>query len=132
MLIEGTDLELVGFRVPSYTGTKLRKYWEDMVATMRLCRDRRIVFIGDFNLDPESGKHGARLLRQLCAIGWSLPRCEGEWSYARADGYRSRIDHAIAAPAVRIRSARYATEYLEDSSPASGTPDHAPLVVEIE
>jgi hypothetical protein len=53
--LPGLDLEVVGFRAPMYlTADDRSGYWRQVETIVRSARDRRVIFLGDFNTDPHS------------------------------------------------------------------------------
>jgi len=131
-----SNLELVGIRAPAYAGTELRSYWEALMALIRSCASRRIVFIGDFNTDPDSlSRPTARHLRALRDEGWSVPSPAGDWSFMSKKSVGTRIDHVVASAPIRVLSAAYvantARHVLASASKGSGISDHAPIVVSL-
>jgi len=108
------EIELIGIRAPSYkTGSTKRSYWGQVDGILRGVHDRALVVAGDFNEDPFKGVsesftsrrfHGSETLR--------VEKPEGPWSYMNPhkDTSRSRIDHVLHTPRVRIRDARYIYE----------------------
>ncbi len=126
------DLEVVALRAPAYERrSDLRAYWEGLYATVDSVRDRRIVFVGDLNADPDRNSHlGASYLRRLEAAGWRVPRPTGDWScWTKADR-RSRIDHLLASCSVPALDASYAHHVLVGNV-TGAVSDHAALVVEV-
>lgn len=131
-----SNLELVGIRAPAYAGTELRSYWEALMELIRSCTSRRIVFIGDFNTDPDSLlRPTARYLRALRDEGWSVPSPAGDWSFISKKSVGTRIDHVIASAPIRVLSAQYvastARHVLASASKGAGISDHAPIVVRL-
>jgi hypothetical protein len=127
--IDALGLELVGLRVPAYTGRELQTYWKGFVQIAHETIGRRICFIGDFNADPDRKIHSAaRQLSGLRNAGWKIPRPEGEWSFKSG----TRIDHVLASPGFPALAANYVVEL--DGLPLAGETrdaisDHAALVV---
>lgn len=123
--------ELVGLRAPMYNGEKLVLYWEQLVSLIRSCGQRKVVWIGDLNADPESPRLPGKCLASLQADGWAIPRADGPWSFYRG----SRIDHVVIPPSVAFRSAHYVTEARGQvlvGAPGSGfISDHAALLVDL-
>lgn len=126
------DLEVVGLRAPAYeVRADLRKYWESLHPIIEATRDRRIVYLGDMNADPDRNSYiGTRYLRNLEASGWRIPRPTGDWSCWTKAGRRSRIDHLVGSPTVPALTAIYATHGPAGQIPGAVS-DHAALVVEI-
>ena len=51
--LPGLKLEVVGFRAPMYLAADDRTgYWNQVEGIARTARDRRVIFLGDFNCDP--------------------------------------------------------------------------------
>ena len=123
------SLELVGIRVPSYSGTELTAYWQQLDRLIRDSKSRRIAFIGDFNADPDSRHVGSRYLREMMKDGWEIPKAKGEWSFVRG----SRIDHVVASPSSMVSSAEYVSTLgelvLASDDRQTRVSDHAALVV---
>jgi len=103
-------LEIVGFRAPLYLDADDRLgYWQQVEAIARSGRDRQVVFLGDFNLDPTTDTRPcAEAFPRLEREGFTLARPKGDWSChsGNANG-GTRIDHALATPGLRITEARY-------------------------
>lgn len=126
------SVQLVGLRVPIYKGRVRTRYWSDLASIIRSAGDRPIIFVGDLNANPdiESPHPGHRTLRTLESDGWQVPRAEGQYSYRTG----ARLDHAVAARALTVRSARYVIEH-EGQVLCGGkgaVSDHAPLLLEIQ
>ena len=130
------DLEFVGLRAPAYSSEDLRVYWDGLMEIMRGCAKRRIVFMGDFNADPDqqrrsTGKH----LRSLREEGWHIPSPAGEWSYISTRAAGTRIDHIVTSQHLRVERAEYVSkiESLELASPnkMARVSDQAPLVAQL-
>jgi endonuclease/exonuclease/phosphatase (EEP) superfamily protein YafD len=134
--MEDQPLEIVGLRVPFCRRLSPRKYWESLHEIVASVRDRRILFVGDLNADPERQRgFGSRCLRELEGSGWHVPRPKGEWSFEGRTLLRSRIDHAVLSPALgRAAEARYEAD-LNGVRIAGkckdAASDHAALVVEL-
>jgi len=129
------DFELVAMRVPWYEKAKEKgDYWEQFHRLGMDAIGRKILFIGDLNVDPGSKCAGTRWLNRMVDDGWHLPSPEGPWSYISRTGMNSRIDHALASPHLRIAGARYVSEIggVKLAGPdASAISDHAALVVDL-
>lgn len=131
--IPAVELEVVGVRAPAYTSTAvLRDYWQALATTVRSTRDRPILFVGDFNADPDvPNRVGGQHLAALRADGWQIPVAEGRWSFKSG----SRIDHTIASPSVTVSASRYVTQIEEilfaSQDSESAISDHAALVFEV-
>ena len=128
-----SGLELVGIRVPAYQSKQLRcSYWERLVALIGTPPGNPVIYIGDLNADKDSKHEGSAYLSELLARGWNIPTPDGSWSHTSG----SRIDHVIASPSLKIRSASYLTELdgLELASKPVGeaVSDHAALVVDLQ
>jgi hypothetical protein len=130
--VPALDMDVVGLRVPSYTGTLLKKYWHDLGALVSGMAGHRIVFAGDLNADPASDAYiGGPYLAGLDAAQWQVPVAEGEMSFRSG----SRIDHAIVATALPVMSATYVVELgdlLLCGLGERAISDHAPLSVELD
>ena len=86
-------LDIVGLRVPTYAGKEMKDYWARLVEVINSSIDRRIIFVGDFNCDPERPKTlGGKALTGLLENGWQIPAPIGEWSYISFDGQRRSRD----------------------------------------
>ena len=132
-------LEVVGLRAPTYLAADDRvSYWQQVEAIARAGRDRRAIYLGDFNLDPGTDTRPyAKALTRLTADGFTLAQPKGDWSYHSGNGNNgTRIDHALTTPGVRVTDARYlykAGRHLL-AGPANGSAplsDHALLSVRI-
>lgn len=132
-------LDIVGVRCPAYKRRKdLSLYWSELQTIMSAAAERRAVFIGDFNGDPDrpktpAGRHLAGLRRK----GWAVPSPAGEWSYISHDARRrSRLDFVAATPSTKILTASYIHEVLGIvlAGPAESKPisDHAALLTSID
>ena len=132
-------LEIVGFRAPAYVNNDDRTgYWQQVEGIARSARERRVVFLGDFNLDPHSDTRPfAQVFPRLTIEGFALANPRGDWSYHAGNGSGTRIDHALASPAVPIQDARYLhkTGRHTLAGPANGhgpaLSDHAVLSIRI-
>lgn len=130
---ETLNLEIVGVRVPAYeTSPKLRDYWQKLVEIIQSTKERRIIYLGDLNADPDGNHHqGSRYLADLRAEGWNIPSPLGPWSYISG----TRIDHAVASPIMALADAEYVSQ-IEDIELASRNKetrisDHAALVLQL-
>jgi endonuclease/exonuclease/phosphatase family metal-dependent hydrolase len=132
-------LEIVGFRAPMYLAADDRLgYWQQVEAIARSGRDRRVIYLGDFNLDPTTDTRPcAEVFPRLETDGFTLARPTGDWSYHSGNGDGgTRIDHALAAPGLRVTDARYvykAGRHLL-AGPANGSAplsDHALLSIRL-
>jgi exonuclease III len=130
------DLELVGMRVPAYKQAGQKDaYWHEFSQIAATVIKRRIIFMGDFNVDPARRYIGARQLNQLVEAGWHLPSPEGPWSFISPRGASSRIDHALVSPSLGIVAARYVAEIGDmklAGTDETAFSDHAALVVDIQ
>jgi endonuclease/exonuclease/phosphatase family metal-dependent hydrolase len=91
-------LEVVGFRAPMYlTADDRTGYWTQVESIARGARDRRIIFLGDFNCDPHSDtRASAAVFPRLKGHGFTLAEPRGDWSYHSGNGNGgTRIDHAL-------------------------------------
>jgi exonuclease III len=134
--IPAFGVQLVGVRVPSYTGKALHDYWIKFVHIVQSCAGRPIVFMGDLNTDPEQPRRvTAKYLLQLESQGWSIPRPEGSWSFISKTGISTRIDHAVVAGALPVTGARYVATagsvWLAAPNRLDAVSDHAPLVLDL-
>ena len=126
-------LEIVGVRVPAYeSNLVLHDYWQKLATVIRSAKERNIVFVGDFNSDPDARRHqGARYLVALRSEGWHIPTPSGPWSYVSG----TRIDHAVASPTVTVSHAEYVAQLgdieLASKSKATRISDHAALVLQV-
>jgi endonuclease/exonuclease/phosphatase family metal-dependent hydrolase len=102
-------LEIVGFRAPVYLYNDDRVgYWQQVESIVRSARERPVVFLGDFNLDPHADTRPfAQVFPRLTRDGFTLANPKGDWSCQTGNGGSTRIDHALATPAVPIQDARY-------------------------
>ena len=136
VLLPRQRIEVVGLRAPAYTGEDLCLYWTNLMALIRNCKARSILFVGDFNTDPDQRRRtAAKHLRALRAEGWSLPSPAGAWSYISPKGNGTRIDHVLASPALQLNRAEYVsaigTMVLASPRKAERVSDHTPLVVQV-
>jgi Endonuclease/Exonuclease/phosphatase family len=126
------QLEVVGIRAPAYTkGAVLRDYWANLARLIRSTVSRRIIFVGDFNADPDVPSNpGAATLAALQAEGWHLSSPSGAWSFVSG----TRIDHALSSPAAFPVRGAYVSRLegidLASLDKATRISDHAALVVE--
>jgi exonuclease III len=126
------SVEVVGIRAPAYERTvDLRDYWSALLALMIAAEERSILFVGDFNADPDGIGHvGSKALASLRERGWQVPSPAGTHSYRSG----SRIDHVAASPSVGLLSAEYINEIggiKLCGSAAEAISDHAPIVVDL-
>jgi len=137
--LPGLKLEVVGFRAPMYLAADDRAgYWNQVEGIARAARDRRVIFLGDFNCDPFTDTRPCtQIFPRLQADGFRLPEPKGDWSYHSGNGHGgSRIDHALATPAVQFTDARYVYKTGRHllAGQANGTSplsDHALLSIRI-
>ncbi|WP_082536078.1 endonuclease/exonuclease/phosphatase family protein [Methylibium sp. Root1272] len=133
VMLPHVGMEIVGVRAPAYkTSGELRIYWQGLIEIVRSSKQRRILFVGDLNADPDRGRSvGALALTGLRSDGWTVPSPSGPWSHVSG----SRIDHAIAAPSLSVESAEYVTEIgsvsIASKNKESAISDHAALVVQV-
>jgi hypothetical protein len=133
-------IEVVGLRAPVYLAAGERAgYWGQVERIARGARDRRVIFIGDFATDPHADTRPcAQVFQHLKAEGFQLPNPAGEWSCHAGNGQGgSRVDHAIASPALRISDAKYlykaGRHNLAGPANGHGEPlsDHAVLSIKV-
>jgi len=96
--LPGLKLEVFDFRAPTYLAADDRTgYWNQVEGT---ARDRRVIFLGDFNCDPfTDARPCTQVFPRLHADGFRLPEPKGDWSYHPGNGHSgSRIDHTLAGP----------------------------------
>jgi exonuclease III len=126
------NLEIVGVRVPAYeTNPILHDYWQKLVDIIRSTKERRIIFLGDLNADPDANHHqGSRYLAALRSEGWNIPAPSGQWSYISG----TRIDHAVASPKITLADAKYVAQLgdieLASRNKETRISDHAALVLQ--
>lgn len=132
------DIEIVGLRAPMYKKRQeLKSYWSELLSIIRPTISRNIIFIGDFNCNPDiSNTPGAEAINLLREDGWRVPPPYGDWSYISYNGQkRSRLDHALCSPGVGDISGTYISKldsYII-AGPTEQNPisDHAILISEI-
>jgi len=134
--LAGPLLDIFGMRVPCYKlAIQRRSYWDWFETAVQPLFPRPAVIIGDINCDPRSlTGHGPKHLKRLATAGWHLPEPTGDASYISYKGKHSRLDHALATPAVNVRSASYidsANGFFFMGSGRGFLSDHAPLVLDI-
>ena len=103
-------LEVIGFRAPMYLAADDRAgYWQQVEGIARAARDRRVILVGDFQLDPHTDTRPcAQVFPRLKADGFKLPQPKGDWSCHAGNGSGgTRIDHALASPSLDVAEARY-------------------------
>ena len=137
--LDDSDIELIGVRAPSYTGAVKSAYWGEVDGILRNAGDRALVVAGDLNEDPFKGVSESFNSRKFRgSASFSAARPEGRWSYMNPnkEASRSRIDHVLHTPRVRISDARYVDEIagIRLAGPASSSPlsDHAALTFAAE
>jgi exonuclease III len=132
-------LEIVGFRAPVYLNNDDRLgYWQQVEGIARSARGRRVVFLGDFNLDPHADtRPGTQVFPRLTSEGFTLTNPRGDWSY-QTGSTGTRIDHALATPDLRLADACYVYRIGRHTlaGPAKGRgpalSDHAVLSIRVE
>jgi endonuclease/exonuclease/phosphatase family metal-dependent hydrolase len=138
--LPGLGIEVVGLRAPVYlTAADRSGYWSQVEQIARMGKDRRVIFIGDFNTDPHTDTRPcARSLQRLTAEGFGLPQPLGEWSYHSGNGQPgARVDHVMTSPALAVQEARYVYKAgrhvlaAPASGRAAGLSDHAALSVRL-
>jgi exonuclease III len=135
-------LEVVGFRAPMYLDADDRAgYWRQVEDIARAARDRPVIFLGDFRCDPHTQlRLGDALFPRLTADGYTLAQPKGDWSYHAGKDAQAgtRVDHALASPALRLTDARYLYKAGRHSlaGPANGhgdaLSDHALLSIRLQ
>jgi hypothetical protein len=132
------NLDVLGVRIPD-SKTRRKQFrgaawaWiESAAAELVNCSS---VIIGDFNTDPSypASNFGDRIGR-LVRNGWTHAAATGPGSWWTRQGLPKRIDHAFAAPGIRVGLAEYITSvngYCLAGQPGSLS-DHAALVVDVE
>lgn len=126
-----SGLTVVGMRAPAYAKhSGAQAYWNAIGQILRSSSRRRLVLVGDFNVDPQ-GAQAFPIFAQLTAHGWLLPRPTGAWSFVSG----SKIDHVLASPTVWIGRCEYVCEaggiVLACADPRARVSDHAALVAEL-
>lgn len=134
------DLELIGIRAPAYkTGTEKSRYWGEVDGILHGVHDRALIAAGDFNEDPFKGVSDSFTSRRF--HGSASLRVEkpiGPWRYMNPhkETSRSRIDHVLHTPRVRVTDARYLYEIngiqLAGPGPSPSLSDHAALTFAAE
>lgn len=134
IIFPDSGLEVVGIRVPAYEKKSvLDDYWTKLLALICATKHRRIVFLGDFNADPDTPKSfaGAKLAG-LRSHGWQVPAPSGSWSFVSG----SRIDHVVAGPGISGLQAAYVSELdnvaLASRDTLNRVSDHAALMVDFD
>jgi len=131
LFVPAIDIELVGLRVPAYESRRyLRAYWTRLVGVIATARERKIIFVGDFNADPDAAYHvGAKQFADLRNVGWQLPVPAGDRSYKSG----TRIDHVVASsrlPPVRATYVDTVEGINLCGAAKNAVSDHAPIIVE--
>jgi endonuclease/exonuclease/phosphatase family metal-dependent hydrolase len=126
------NMELIGLRVPS---PNLIKYWSSLRDTLLGVGDRRMIVMGDLNVERERESHKSRnkCLMALEAQDWNIPRAGGsEYSCYRKGHKPSRIDHVLLR-GVEQTSVEYVKERVVKSRRfqfiGDSLSDHTPLEV---
>ena len=80
ILMPAVELNIVGLRCPAYKLRRdLKTYWEELRPIIDMAAAKPIVFVGDFNGDPDGKKSSAGTqLAELRSSGWRVPAPEGE------------------------------------------------------
>ena len=132
--LHDSEIELVGLRAPDYKGAVKSSYWGEVDDILNNIGDRAVVVAGDLNEDPFKGVSESFKSRRFHGLqAFCAARPEGRWSYMNPhkDTSRSRIDHVLHTPRMRINEARYVDEIagFRLAGPASSAPlsDHAAL-----
>ena len=132
--LRDSEIELVGMRAPSYKGAEKSSYWGEVDGILKGVGDRALVVAGDLNEDPFKGVSESFTSRKFRGSEmFSAARPEGRWSFMdpNKETSRSRIDHVLHTPRIRIIDARYVDEVagFRLAGPASWAPlsDHAAL-----
>ncbi len=134
VVIEGTPIELVGVRMPSYRGAKKLAYRQQLATIIEPASDRVIALAGDINDNPfkRAGTPAASSLPYDLAESFTVTNPVGEWSFMRPNGKgTSRVDHVLHSRSAQLEDVRYVTEVgghhlagLAENNPIS---DHAAL-----
>lgn len=137
--LRDSEIELIGIRAPDYKGAVKSAYWGEVDDILNNIGDRAVVVAGDLNEDPFKGVSESFKSRKFHGLeAFCAARPEGRWSYMNPhkDTSRSRIDHVLHTPRVRISDARYVDEIagFRLAGPASSSPlsDHAALTFAAE
>jgi endonuclease/exonuclease/phosphatase family metal-dependent hydrolase len=136
--LQDSDIELIGMRAPSYKGAVKSAYWGEVDGILHNAGDRALVVAGDLNEDPFKGVSESFTSRKFHGSErFSAARPEGRWSFMDPTREtRSRIDHVLHTPRMRISDARYVDEIagFRLAGPASSSPlsDHAALTFAAE
>lgn len=132
---DGSDLELIGLRVPAYTrGSERRAYHAQLAEILRSAGGRPLVIAGDLNVDPfaKAGVSPPPSSAFRGAEMFSVPLPAGDWSYINHRGTsRSRLDHVLHSASVQVSDVRYHYELgnVLIAGPTADGPlsDHAAL-----
>jgi endonuclease/exonuclease/phosphatase family metal-dependent hydrolase len=144
--IPALGIEVVGLRAPMYLSADERTgYWQQVAGIAQLGQGRPLLLLGDFNCDPHTDTRPCtEALRRLQQReGFHLPNPIGDWSCRTEDGRSTtRIDHALASPALRVLEARFLYKAGRTllAGPANGDvndhsgplSDHALLSIKLE
>lgn len=137
--LRDSEIELIGLRAPDYKGAVKSSYWGEVDDILNNIGDRAVAVAGDLNEDPFKGVSESFKSRRFHGLeAFCAARPEGRWSYMNPhkDTSRSRIDHVLHTPRVRISDARYVDEIagFRLAGPASSSPlsDHAALTFAAE
>ena len=78
--IPACELSIVGLRCPAYKAQRdLTAYWRELRKVIDSCVSEQIVFIGDFNGDPDGRRSPAGVhLSALRDEGWNVPSPGGD------------------------------------------------------
>jgi hypothetical protein len=138
VLVEGKELEVVGFRAPAYKSFLERQsYWRELATIMQAVGNRRIVFLGDVNFDPFQGAAAsATEIHFNLAAKYSIPNPQGEWSFISIDEKaRTRIDHAMVTEGLKVTDVRYIAKHngitLAGGKVSNAITDHAVLALDL-
>jgi hypothetical protein len=129
--IDYLSIEIVGIRVPAYGKRTVAPYWDAFLDLANGAVNRKICFVGDFNVDPDRNVHmGGKRFASLREHGWRIPSPEGVWSYQSG----TRIDHALASPRFPAVSAKYIANqggFILGGTSFEAISDHAALVIDM-
>ena len=140
LLVDGSNLEIIGLRVPTYkTGADRRLYRAELNRILLAAQGRTMVVAGDFNEDPfrRGADPAARTVPFNGAAMFTVTNPIGDWSYMNGASMRtSRIDHVMHTGAVRIVDPVYCCEidglHLAGPNDLAPISDHAALVFAVE
>lgn len=138
--LRDSKIELIGIRAPAYkTAAAKSTYWAEVDGILHGARDRALVVAGDLNEDPFKGVSNSFTSRRFHGSdAFRAEKPQGTWSYMNhhKEGSRSRIDHVLHTPRVRICDARYQYDVggicLAGPSSMSPLSDHAVLTFTAE